>query len=79
MASDFQPDDPHPTTDGPAGVSKSAIMVMAILSGLMVIMILAIWAPRVLGDSRWIVTLGAGALVAAVVAGFGFARRSRGG
>ena len=77
MASNFQPDDPSPKTKGPTPVGNTSIFVVAVISALMVIMLLAILAPRAFGDSRWLITIGAGVLVGLGVAGFGLARRRR--
>lgn len=73
MSSNFQPDQPHKKTRGEAAISKTAIAT-AIVSALMVVMVLAIVAPRAFGDSQWVVTLGLGALTLVVVLAIGFAR-----
>lgn len=76
MPSSFQPDDPHPDTRGAATISKTSLAT-AIVSALMVIMVLAIIAPRAFGDNRWIITLGLGALTLVVVLAIGYFRKEK--
>jgi hypothetical protein len=54
------------------------LFVMAGAAAAAVIMILALAAPRFLGEGglRWILTLGAGALTFAVIVGVALVRRS---
>ncbi len=73
MPSSFQPDQPHEKTRGAAAISKTAIAT-AVISALMVVMVLAIVAPRAFGDSQWLVTLGLGALTLVVVLAIGYFR-----
>lgn len=78
MSNDFQPTDPHPDTDGPTGASRKTIVVVAVISALMVIMILAIGSPRIMQQEsiHWMLTLGGGALTAIAILTIGFFRRS---
>lgn len=75
MASDdrpssFQPDKPHPQTQGGSGLSKTHLVVAAV-AAVMVVMILALAAPFALS---WL-AIGAVAVgVFAAVAGVGYFR-----
>lgn len=77
MSDYFQPDEPHADAKEPAG--WGAILVVAVVSALLVVMILAILAPRLVEDysQSWVVTLGAGALTLVVILGIGLVRRVR--
>ncbi len=77
MSSSFQPEDPHPDARTPA--SPLAIITIAVVSALLVVMILALLAPRILTDytNSWTITFGAGVLTLVVVLAIGFVRRIR--
>lgn len=77
MPSFFQPDEPHGEAKEPAG--WGAIFVVAVVSALLVVMILAILAPRLVEDyaHSWPLTFGAGALTLIIILAIGFIRRAR--
>jgi len=73
MSSPFQPERPHPETNGPA--RWTTIVLLSILSAVMIVMLLGIVAPRLFQQSvtSWAVTLGmgAGTLILGLVIGYG--------
>lgn len=75
MSNSFQPG-PSPPAKGSGAVAP--VFWLALVSALMVIMLVAVAAPRAFSDyaAGWVVTLGAGALTFAVILIAGFARRS---
>ena len=77
MSTPFQPDNPHPETDGPA--RWTTITVLSILSALMLVMLLSIVAPRVFQQSltSWAVSLGAGGGTLLLGLGIGYWRRAQ--
>jgi TRAP-type C4-dicarboxylate transport system permease small subunit len=77
MSTSFQPDNPHPDTDGPA--RWTTIVLLSILSALMVVMILGVLAPRLFQQSStsWAVTLSAGAATLLVGLGAGYWHRTQ--
>jgi hypothetical protein len=77
MSTPFQPDNPHPKTDGPA--RWTTIIVLSILSALMLVMILSIVAPRLFQQSltSWTVTLGVGVGALLIGLGIGYWRRAQ--
>ncbi len=77
MSTPFQPDNPHPETDGPA--RWTTIIVLSILSALMLVMLLSIVAPRVFQQSltSCAVTLGAGGGTLLLGLGIGYWRRAQ--
>lgn len=73
----FQPEKPHsPAKSSNSG--RTTLFVVAAVAAAMVVMILALAAPRFLGDGglRWLLTLGFGALAFAVIVGVGLLRGS---
>lgn len=77
MSDYFQPDEPHAEAKEPAG--WGAIILVSAVSALLVVMILAILAPRLVEDysQSWAVTFGAGALTFVIILAIGFIRRAR--
>lgn len=77
MSSSFQPENPHADARTPA--SPLAIVTIAVVSALLVVMILALLAPRILTDytNSWTITFGAGVLTLVAVLAIGFVRRVR--
>jgi hypothetical protein len=76
MSSQFHSDDAHPEARSPG---TGALATAGVLSGLMVIMLLALLAPRLFADAvlHWAVTIGAGVVTAGLVVALGRARQSQ--
>ena len=79
MPSSFQPEKPHAADR--RSTSWVSVLVLALGAALVVVMLLALGAPRLFGDDgvSWLVTLLVGVLTFAAVLGFGLTRRSRRG
>lgn len=69
MPSQFHSEDAHSEARSP---STGALATAGVLTGLMVIMVLALLMPRLFADAllHWTVTIGAGVLAAVIVVAF---------
>jgi hypothetical protein len=63
MPTSFQPEKPYADSKG-TGAARSTPIVTALISAVLVIMLFALGLPRFSdGDTNWLVTFGAGAVV----------------
>jgi hypothetical protein len=71
MATSFQPEKPHDPSKHSSG--RSSYVILAIVSALLVMMLIALAAPQLSGESgtNWLLTIGGGVLVFAGILAYG--------
>lgn len=75
MATSFQPEKPYEPAKHSSG--RSSYVILAVVSGLLVMMLFALGVPQISGESgvNWLLTIGAGVLVFAGILAYGVSKR----